>query len=88
MTGEERLGALEAAMQQVIANNTELQHRAEELHRQNQELHQALERSQRRPIQEGVVDARLMGKPKCFDGKEENWPRWEEEIEDYTGRGL
>ena len=64
---EQRVAVLEAQIVELRDANLQLTGALDE---------QRAQVAARQPAQQQVVDTRLMGKPKNFNGKEDDWHQW------------
>ena len=87
-TPEERMAALEMTVQQLQGQNAALMTRSAEMQGALQEQRDAAAAAAAaRPArhEDQVVDTRVIGRPKSFTGKEEEWPTWSTMVRAYAG---
>ena len=73
---EQRVAALEAQIVELRDANLQLKGALDE---------QRAQTAVRQPAQQQVVDTRLMGKPRNFNGKEDDWHQWAITTRAYAG---
>ena len=73
---EQRVAVLEAQIAELRDANLQLKGALDE---------QRAQVAARQPAQQQVVDTRLMGKPKNFNGKEDDWHQWATTTRAYAG---
>ena len=80
---EERLKAFEEAFTKLSVDHGKLQADNQQMQTRLDEQRRVAAQSSRRP--EPIVDTRLMGKPRNFSGKEEDWAQWAMTTRAYAG---
>ena len=81
---EQRLQMLEQALQEVRDSNLQLQGALQEQRAHTAAASNGPPRPAARDFG-GIVDTRLIGKPKSFSGREEDWQAWAMMTRAYTG---